>query len=55
MELRNLEHKIIAVEKNSIAKEIGIEPSNVLLSINDKKIKDIFDYRYLIQMKRKEI
>ena len=49
MELRNLEHKIIAVEKNSIAKEIGIEPGNVLLSINDKKIKDIFDYRYLIQ------
>lgn len=49
MELLDLEHKIIDVEKNSIAQEIGIEPGNVLLSVNDNIIKDIFDYRYFIQ------
>lgn len=39
---------IISVEKGSIAEEIGIEPGDILVSINDKEILDVFDYRYLI-------
>lgn len=42
------ENVIISVEKGSIAEEIGIEPGDVLISINDKEIKDVFDYRYMI-------
>jgi len=35
------------VEAGSIADEAGIEPGDILVSINGEKIKDIFDYRYL--------
>ena len=42
------ENVIISVEKGSIAEEIGIEPGDVLISINDKEIKYVFDYRYMI-------
>lgn len=40
---------IIKVEENSIAREMGIEAGDILVSINDKAVKDVFDYRYLIQ------
>lgn len=40
---------IIKVEEESIAEEMGIEPADILISINEKEIKDVFDYRYLIQ------
>ncbi|MCG4586795.1 PDZ domain-containing protein, partial [Anaerosalibacter bizertensis] len=36
------------VEKGSIANELGIEPGDILISINDKKVLDIIDYKYLI-------
>jgi len=42
------ENIIIKVEKNSIAEELGIEPGDILVSINDQEVKDVFDYRYLI-------
>ena len=42
------ENVIISVEPGSIADEIGIEPGDVLVSINDKDILDVFDYRYMI-------
>lgn len=42
------ENVIISVEKGSIAEELGIEPGDVLVSINDKEILDVFDYRYMI-------
>lgn len=42
------EHKIDAVEKGSIAEEMGIEPGDVLLSVNGKPIRDVFDYHFLI-------
>nr|WP_207706968.1 DUF512 domain-containing protein [Alkalibaculum sporogenes] len=35
------------IEENSIAEELGIEPGDILLSVNDKKPKDILEYRYL--------
>ena len=46
MDKRNV---IFKVEKDSIAEEMGIEPGDILISINDTDIKDVFDYRYLIQ------
>lgn len=38
--------KICIVQPGSIAEEAGIEAGDFLLSINEKAIKDIFDYRY---------
>lgn len=40
---------IIRVEPNSIAEEMGIEVGDVLIDINNKPVKDVLDYRYLIQ------
>jgi putative radical SAM enzyme (TIGR03279 family) len=37
------------VEPDSIAQEMGVEPGDVLLGINDSEIADVFDYRYLIK------
>ena len=42
-------HKISYVEPMSIADEMGVEPGDFLVSINDEVIEDIFDYRYIIQ------
>lgn len=39
--------KIKEIVKGSIAEEMEIEPGDVLVSINDKQIKDVFDYRFL--------
>lgn len=33
-------------EENSIAKEIGIEPGDEILSIDDEKMSDLIDYNY---------
>lgn len=41
-------HYIQWVEDNSIAQELGIEPGDYLLSINQKPVEDIFDYHFLI-------
>lgn len=44
-----LKHGTISkVDKGSIAEEVGIEKGDVLLSVNQKNITDIFDYRFLI-------
>lgn len=43
-----IRHIVKAVEEDSIAKEMEIEPGDCLLSINGKEIEDIFDYRYQI-------
>lgn len=48
-DMKNTQHIIKAVYPDSIAKEMGIEPGDILLKINDKEIEDIFDYQYLIQ------
>jgi len=47
--LKAKENVITHVEKNSIAEELGIEPGDMLLTINGKPVLDVFDYRYLIQ------
>ena len=43
------EHVINEVYPGSIAEEMEIEPGDVLLSINNEEIGDVFDYRYLIK------
>lgn len=44
--MSNKKIKICMVQPGSIAEEAGIEAGDRLLSINEKTIKDIFDYRY---------
>lgn len=41
------EHKIFTIEKGSIAEELGLEKGDVLLTINDESMADIFDYHFL--------
>ena len=41
-------HKISGVEPGSIADELGIGPGDLLLSVNDQLIEDVFDYHFLI-------
>ena len=43
------EHIIKTVEAGSIAEEMEMEPGDVLLTINDEEIEDVFDYRFLIK------
>ncbi|MFW5998304.1 MAG: DUF512 domain-containing protein [Halanaerobiaceae bacterium] len=38
--------KISEIESNSIADNLGIKPGDILVSINDKKIKDYIDFQY---------
>ena len=49
MKKNKCEHIISKVQPGSIAEEMEIEPGDVLLSINDEPIEDVFDYRYMIK------
>ena len=42
-------HIAARIIPDSIAMEMGIEPGDELLKINDEEIQDIFDYQYLVQ------
>ncbi len=44
-----MKNVIIMVEEDSIAEEMEIEVGDILLSINGTEVKDVFDYRYLVQ------
>lgn len=44
---KKIGQKIQTIEANSIAWELGLEPGDIILSINDKEIKDVFDYQFL--------
>ena len=44
-----MKHKISIVEKDSIACELGILPGDFLLSVDEKKVIDVLDYRFCIQ------
>lgn len=51
MELGNYKENRNIIEDivlDSIAEEMGIEPGDILLSINDMEIKDVIDYKYLM-------
>lgn len=41
-------HTIKEIEPGSIAEEMGIEPGDMLLSVNGQEIEDVFDYHFLI-------
>ena len=41
-------HMVKRIEPGSIAGELGIEPGDRLLSINDMEIEDVFDYHFLV-------
>ena len=41
--MKKVEHLIKEVYPGSIAEELEIEPGDVLLSINDQSIEDVFD------------
>lgn len=47
--MKKTEHIIKKVKDNSIAKELSVEPGDILLQINGEDIEDIFDYQYMIQ------
>lgn len=47
--MKKREHLIKEVAPGSIAEEMEIEPGDILLTINNKEIEDVFDYRYLIK------
>jgi len=42
-------HVIRKVQPGSIAQEMGLEPGDAVLRINEQEIDDIFDYQYLVQ------
>ena len=41
-------HIVQSVEPGSIAEELGIEPGDKLISINEKEIEDVFDYHFYV-------
>lgn len=47
--MNRTEHVVKEVMPGSIAEEMGVEAGDVLLSINDNEIEDVFDYRYLMK------
>ncbi|MGN1315143.1 MAG: DUF512 domain-containing protein [Lachnospiraceae bacterium] len=47
--MKKNEHRVARVVPASIAEELGIEAGDVLVAINDRPIKDIFDYQYLAE------
>ena len=49
------EHKIKAVETGSIAEELEIQAGDVLVSVNNAEIEDVFDYRLMIQEEYLEV
>lgn len=46
--MKEKKHIINNVIDHSIAWELNIEPGDILISVNDTMIKDVFDYHYLI-------
>lgn len=45
--MKEKRHIIDQIEPGSIAEELGLEPGDILLSINGMQIEDVFDYQYL--------
>lgn len=48
-------HIIKSVEPESIGEEVGIEPGDILISVNKEEPEDIFDYQYMIQEEYLEV
>lgn len=41
-----MRHKIIGVEEGSVCAELGIQPGDTLVAINEKPVRDLLDYQY---------
>ncbi len=41
-------HIIKSIEPGSIAEELGIEKGDILLSMNDQEVEDVFDYHFYV-------
>ena len=51
MEITNIKESRNIIEDvvlGSIADELGVDPGDILLTINDTPVKDVIDYKYLI-------
>ncbi len=46
--MKGKRHVISGVLPGSIAGELEIEPGDILISVNEQPVEDVFDYRYLI-------
>lgn len=46
--MKEKKHVISLIRPGSIAEELELEPGDILLSVNDQTIEDVFDYRYLM-------
>ena len=46
--MKKCRHIVGSVVSGSIAEELGIEPGDEVLSVNDQPIEDVFDYHYLM-------
>lgn len=46
--MKKKKHVISKVLPGSIAEELELEPGDVLVSINEQPVEDVFDYRYLM-------
>jgi Fe-S oxidoreductase, related to NifB/MoaA family len=46
--MKQNKHIIASVKTDSIAEEMGLEPGDILISINGTVVKDIFDFHYLV-------
>ena len=53
--MKTTEHIIKAVEPGSIAEELEVEAGDVLLTINNQEIEDVFDYRCMIMEEYLEV
>lgn len=49
MQNKEKTHIIKEIEAGSIAEEMGLMPGDELISINNTKVKDVFDYHYLMK------
>ena len=46
---KNRGHIIKEVESGSIAEELGLEPGDKIVAIDNSEIEDVFDYQFLVQ------
>ncbi len=47
--MKNKEHRITGVQKDSIAEELGIQPGDTLRAVNGRPVEDILDYHFQMQ------
>lgn len=46
--MKDKKHVISRIQPGSIGEELELEAGDILLSVNDRQIEDVFDYRYLL-------